>query len=302
MSQQLIDKILKATNYSQVLDYRENWGSELRHYLQWIHPDHNGNNGQATEACAKLLAYRDIMVNGIKGIDDSGEYLYFPQHIRYFGDNTLLKQSINKWIEICTKSGDILRQYLPTKYEYGQYLPMIHDNNKTYCYATFPYRAIPISKIDSLPQEHLNWVLNRMLEFSTMLNNIGWSHNGINPDSIFLVPETHGIIVSSLYHALPLGRQIKTISAKYKNFYPQSIFRKDIELPAHTIDIELAKRTVIYLAGDKSGVGTKLRGKLNKEWLDFVLNFSTESAYTTYMKYRDLLKRNFESKFYICNI
>jgi hypothetical protein len=167
-------------------------------------------------------------------------------------------------------------------------------------YGTLSHRAIPISSIDSLPQEHLNWALSRILEFATWLNNNNISHNGINPDSIYLVPETHGIIVISYYHVNTAAKKLKTISGRYSKFYPEILFKEKLSEPF--VDIELAKRTIAFLAGDKSGIGMKFKRTLNKDWIDFLLEFSTKSTFNTFSDYRQILSKNFEKKFHILNI
>jgi hypothetical protein len=138
-----------------------------------------------------------------------------------------------------------------------------------------------------------------MLEFSAWLHQSGFSHNGINPESIFIVPETHGIICVSFYHLTKLHSGLSTISAKYRTFYPANVF--DNKIAASNIDIELSKRTAIYVLGDKSGNGIMLKKTHNEDFMDFVIKQHYHS-YPAFKEYRDLLSKNFPKKFYLLNL
>ena len=108
-----------------------------------------------------------------------------------------------------------------------------------------------------------------MFEFILWLRQVGYAHMGLNPTTVFVVPETHGIIVISFYHMATLGKKAETISAKYKMWYPTSLFTEKIATP--DIDLELSKKIALYLLGDKSAAGTKL--KMDKEVNQVVLAF-----------------------------
>jgi len=111
------------------------------------------------------------------------------------------------------------------------------------------------------------------------------------------VPETHGIIVISFYHMTHLDQQAKTISARYKMWYPTNLFMKKIATP--DIDLELCKKIALYLLGDRSAAGTKLKRDkdVHQEILTFFLT-KHQSNVDDYQTYRDLLSKNFEKKFY----
>ncbi len=82
-------------------------------------------------------------------------------------------------------------------------------------------------------------------------------HCGLNPESIFIVPETHGIQICSFYHLTKIGNRIGTISGKYSNWYPQDVFKTKIATPI--IDLGCSMKIASYLLGDTSGIGIKHR-------------------------------------------
>ena len=68
------------------------------------------------------------------------------------------------------------------------------------------------------------------------------------------------------------------------------------------IDVELAKRTIAYLGGDKSGLGLMFKKTHNKDWVDFIIKFHNEDTFLVFQKYRELLDKNFEKKFHKLDI
>lgn len=69
------------------------------------------------------------------------------------------------------------------------------------------------------------------------------------------------------------------------------------------IDLELCKKIALYLLGDRSSAGTKL--KKDKEVNQEVLTFLLTKHYNIkdeYVQYREILSKNFEKKFYSLNL
>ena len=124
---------------------------------------------------------------------------------------------------------------------------------------------------------------------------------GLNPTTVFVVPETHGIIIISFYHMGTLGKKAETISAKYKMWYPTTLFTKKIA--TQDIDLELCKKIALYLLGDRSAAGTKLKKDkdVNQDVLTFLLT-KHENHKDEFVQYRELLAKNFEKKFYLLNL
>jgi hypothetical protein len=281
----LIEIIIQAQSYSDIFVDLNNWKEESEIILSEIHPDKCSLSG-AKEATEKLLGFINEMENGKEHTDDAGTVTYFPTHILIEGDEYLLKRSIDNYKLLKKEADEHFIKYLPEN--------MVLEYNTLKI--GLKNRAIPLISCPKLPQEHLNWILNRLLEFSTWLNKLGYSHNGINPESIYIVPETHGIICISFYHLLRLEEKLSTVSLRYAQYYPEDIY--DNKIAECYIDVECSKRTIAFLAGDTSGAAILLKEKLNSEWLDFVLTSTTIPTFEVYQEYIDLLSRNFEKKFY----
>lgn len=283
---ELIQRIKKANKLSDVLDVNH-FKVEFTALIKKIHPDVCKEDG-AGEATAKLNKLKAEFTDGIIYTDDAGEFKSNGYFIDFMGDEKLLKQSLANYKILKAIKDDHFHKYMPSNME----------NIDGMLHIKLDARAIPLVDLN-LPQEHVNWILSRILEFSTWLSQSGYVHCGINPASIFIVPETHGIQVCSFYHMTKSDGRVNTISGRYQNWYPPALFAT--KKATSTIDLELAKKTAIYLLGDKSGSGIKLKKTHNEHFMDFVIAQHYE-AFETYDTYRKMLKANFPTKFHILNI
>lgn len=284
-SEEIISRIQNANKLADVLDVN-NISSEYKNLMKKIHPDVCQHSG-AGEATSKLFQLKEDFQKGISYMDDAGEFKTNGYFLHFTGDADLMKQSYDNYTILKNIHDD-------AAHNFHKYMPESMRLNGKNLEITFDKRAVPISGL-TLPQEHVNWVLSRMLEYSAWLSQIGYVHGGINPESIFIVPETHGIQVCSFYHMTKIGGNVSTISGKYQSWYPSNLFSS--KKSSSTVDLELSKKTAIYLLGDQSGSGIKLRKTHNESFMDFVIS-QDHDAHEAFSNYRNILKGNFEKKFY----
>jgi len=290
---ELINKLSKSTKPSDI--FSGDWKKQYIMYSKLIHPDYNSNS-LAVEAMSKMNNYKDILENGIKYVDEAGEFRVFEKRIEYVVTNlnrNLIKKSVdnyNKLMLLSDKASVGFHRYLPESMHLEQNKLTINLKD----------RSVPLTG-QKLPQLHVNWIFSRMFEFCVWMRQVNYVHMGLNPTTVFVVPETHGIIIVSFYHMNIIGRKADTISAKYKMWYPTTLFSEKIATP--DIDLELSKKIAIYLLGDRSAAGTKLRvdKDVNQSMLNFLLT-KHKNTKDEYVQYRELLKKNFESKFYLLDL
>lgn len=292
MSIDLINKIKISSKIEDIIDM-SNFKKNFNELLKSIHPDICKLNG-AKEATVKLIQLKDIFENGREIKDDVGFYKTNGYWVEFLSDKDPITHSIenfNNFQKLKSKADINFQKYLPKE--------CIKLPNGNYRF-NFDKRAIPLVDLE-LTQEHTNWVLNRLLEYSAYLASIGFSHCGLNPESVFIVPETHGIQICSFYHLTKIGTTVKTVSAKYANWYPSELFKTKIA--NYMIDIELSKRIASYLLGDKSGSGVKLRKTHNIDFVNFIINQSVNTTSFEVMdSYKKLLNKNFKKQFHILEI
>lgn len=288
----VISKILKSTSvidaFYDVTDYKQVY----KNYIRLIHPD-ICKLPNAAEATEKLNKFKAELEDGKEHKDDAGTINYRLKTVEITGEPDLIKKSLANYNYLMSLKGESathFQKYLPVSAK------LISDTQLEF---TLHFRAVPLSSLGTVAQEHANWMLSRMFEFISWINQIGYSHAGINPESVYIMPENHGMCCISFYHMGKLNTPLKTISAQYQSFYPPQVFiNKKYE---SNIDIELCKRTAIYLLGDKSGSGVVLRKTHNNEIIDFLQKQSYATA-DNYKQYREILKNNFETKFHKLNV
>lgn len=257
---------------------------QYREAVKQLHPD-LCTEPMAEEALIRLNELRLKHEKGIVITDDAGSVWTQRKEAIFRGELDLLNNSYQNYQRLKhlkSQAAQHFQLYLPERMVMTDVLSV-----------EFPFRALPLHSLE-LPQEHVNWVLSRLLELVAWFAQEGFVHGGINPRSIFILPETHGIALTSFYHMKRVGGRLSTISAAYRNWYPKTVFSD--KRASTLIDLECCKRTAAYLLGDKSGAGVKLKKTHLGAYIDFLLD-RHENAYTCYDEYRKLLAAHFEARF-----
>jgi hypothetical protein len=286
----LIDKIKKANKIEEVLNLA-NFKTEFNTIVKQIHPDTCTDPG-AVEATSKMNIWKDQFENGKLLTDDAGVFKtngYWADFSSALPNLTASVDNYNMFQRLRSDADTHFKKYLPKECR------ALADG--TYRFV-FEKRAIPLSGLQ-LPQEHVNWVLNRLLEYIAYLAQSGFVHGGLNPESVFIVPENHGIQVLSLYHLARKDRRIHTVSGRYMNWYPAQVLKT--KTASVVTDLECAKRIAAYLLGDVSGNAVKFRKTHNEDFINFLLT-QHDNAYQCLTQYQQLLRKNFKSGFYSLTI
>lgn len=283
---QLLQNILAAVKLEDIVDIHD-LKKSFSKIAQQVHPD-ICSHPDASAAMAKLNALKELYEQGSTLVDDAGKIVTNGYMVTFCGDQepTLLATSLENYRrlqKLTSPASTHLKRFLPKS--------MVMQNNTLV--SSFVQRAIPLTNM-LLEQDHVNWILSRMLEFSALLHQEGFVHSGLNPESVFVVPETHGIIVTSFYHMKPRDTRLMSISGRYQHWYPASVW--DTKAAIETIDLELAKKTAIYLLGDHSGSGIKYKKTHHADFMDFVIAQDHDSR-DAYTRYRALITKNFPKKF-----
>jgi len=290
---EVIDIVLKSEKPSDI--FNGDWKATFKKYSLLIHPD-RCKHPDASDAMAVLSNYKEQMENGILYRDEAGDFRVFDKKVVYQvtdENRKLLRKSFENFKILKTRTDK-------SSVAFHRYLPESMRLSSKELIIGFKDRTVPLTG-QKLPQHHVNWLFSRMFELSLWFKDIGYSHMGLNPTTVFVVPETHGIIVISFYHMSLLNKKAKTISARYKMWYPTTLFIEKIA--TQDVDLELCKKIALYLLGDRSAAGTKLKREkdVNQEILNFLLTKHQNNMHE-YKEYRDLLAKNFKKKFYPLNL
>lgn len=284
--EQILESVVNARSIAEVFDDLGAWKNEYKLYVKLIHPD-VCSDPRSTEALFKLNQFKDQLENGISITDEACTIIYKLNTCEITGDEEVIERNRTNYLRLISLKDEASQHF-------KKYLPENMDVlSREKLKLTFSHRAIPISSIKELDQKHVNWIMSRLFELTCWFNQSGFCHAGITPDSIFIVPENHGIICTSFYHLTALDHRLKTISGKYSTFYPSTVLSD--KLASSNVDIALSKKIAIHLLGDKSGNGAKLRGKVIDEYLDFLQQVDYDPL-ETYNTYRGILKKYFNTK------
>tara|TARA_R110000868_G_scaffold320909_3_gene581914 strand:+ start:131 stop:1000 length:870 start_codon:yes stop_codon:yes gene_type:complete len=276
-----IRKILDSKKPSDIFDPL-NWKTQFQSWVKHVHPDKNPDH-LAKEAFEVLMRYKEILEKGHEFSDEFCPKILFKDKIlTFYGPMDKLKLSHDNFLKIkdtVDPNETPFRRYLPEKME------LEADCLKVYLQHD-PYLIQGLT----LEEKHGRWFLNRLIEFSTLLNEKGgFTHCGLNPNSVFICPEEHGIQVVSFYHLVPKNAPMKSAIGvhPYKSWYPTEIFATKISVPE--IDLLMSKHLATYTLGDNTGFVNTIRGKVSVELLDFLLSYDSSllEGYFTYQKILD---------------
>lgn len=292
-SEQAIEKILKSKSATDLIE--TDWATTYRKLSALVHPD-RCQLSDAADAMARLNTYKDLRENGTTLVDEQGNFKVFEDRLVYTvtDDNrALIRKSFDNFKILKSKTDK-------SSVAFHRYLPESMRLSKKELIVNLKDRSVPLTH-QELPQIHVNWLFSRMFEYILWMKQIGYVHMGMNPTTVFVVPETHGVIITSFYHMTPIGDKVDTISARYKMWYPTSLFNLKKATP--DIDLELSKKIALYLLGDRSAAGAILRRNpdVNKDILNFLLT-KHQNELDEYKMYRETLQKNFEKKFYPLNL
>jgi hypothetical protein len=278
-AQALLSRILASRQPEDVFS-RANFRKEYLAYLKLLHPDVCRLPG-ATDAVARLNLYVEQLEAARRFTDDAGPLRVLPNNqLRFEGDPALLRQSQANYERLMA-----LRA--PADLHFHKYLPSAMSWDGAHLLATPPARVVPLAGL-VLPPHHVAWVLSRLLELVAWLHQSGFCHAGLNPESLALVPETHGLVGLSFYHLARLNGPLTTISGKYRLWYPDAVFADKRATPG--IDLALVQRTAVCLLGDASGNGVRLRATVDERLVNFLLA-PHHNAYKAFTEYRQLLRQ-----------
>jgi hypothetical protein len=94
---------------------------------------------------------------------------------------------------------------------------------------------------------HLAWIFKRLLTVLGFSNRQDTVHGAILPCQVMLHAAGHGLRLVGWGHSVAIGRRIKTIPTRYKDWYPPEVLIKQPAVAG--TDLFLAARCMIYLAG-----------------------------------------------------
>ena len=220
--------------------------------------------------------------------DDAGEMQVCPWSVHFNGNHHLQQHSLKiykKFKQLKHPTALHFHRFLPDKLTFNGQME-----------ANWLNRSYSLSG-QQLTQKQLRWVLLRLFEFAAWIAKEGYVHAGLTPESIWIVPKTHGVIIGTFYHLTTKGKSLKTTSSKYQDWYPSDVLENN--MASSQIDIQMIKNLAVYLLGAKDSFGINKGLKpLDPKWTDFILTFH-HNAYECLRDYRKLFFNKINKQNYV---
>ena len=124
---------------------------------------------------------------------------------------------------------------------------------------------------DGVPQEHMVWMLDRLLSVLGYLHINRVIHGNIEPGNIMVRPRDHNVyLIDYLFAVVDPGASRETIQGCTEGFAAPEVFQKKLPIPPMDI-YALGKSMVFLLGGDIET--NKIPSKVDKRIRDFLLRF-----------------------------
>jgi hypothetical protein len=162
----------------------------------------------------------------------------------------------NEWRVLST----LLARAAAADSHYGRYFPapaewfpatqgQIHKRVNVFAYRPGFYTLEQVRQRypSGLDGRHLAWIFKRLLTAIGFTHRCGWVHGAVLPPHALLQADEHGLQLVGWGHAVHAGARIRTISTRYRDWYPTEVLRKKKAGPA--TDVFLAAKCLVYLGG-----------------------------------------------------
>jgi hypothetical protein len=104
-----------------------------------------------------------------------------------------------------------------------------------------------------IPPRASLWVWRRMLEMLSFIHTSGMAHGAVLPSHVLVQDNDHGVRLVGYSAAGPLSEGLRTVSERFKSFYPQSAH--PLALTAQ-LDFVMSARCIVALLGGDPASGS----------------------------------------------
>ena len=179
------------------------------------------------------------------------------------------------------------------------YLPQRFELQDRHIIFSTTKRSVPVHKY-KFQEHHVRWMFSRMFEFLLYMHEAGYAHLALNPYNILVEPETHAVVIYNFRHLTAANDKAKTIPGTVDHWYPLDAMRNG-SIEVKSIDLILLQKTTLFLLGSRSGLPSVEHMRKPTPFVEFVLSM-TEINKDTYMAYRNMLSKEYQSKFHKLNL
>ncbi len=197
----------------------------------------------------RLLAVGDVADVHLASAENEPEAHYLVKASRVPEGGPLLDNERKTLAQLLTAAGETTyRKYLPTLIESFPATDRIAKRINVFR-AEPGFRTLEQvhEQLPALDGRHLGWIFNRLLTVLGFCHRQGILHGAILPCHVLIHPGNHGLRLVGWGQSVKANHRIKTIVARYRDWYPREVPTKQAAVPA--TDLFLAARCLLYLAG-----------------------------------------------------
>src|SRR6202035_3882791 len=99
----------------------------------------------------------------------------------------------------------------------------------------------------ALDSRHVAWIFKRLLTVLGFSHRHNTVHGAVLPCHVMIHAAGHGLLLVGWGQSVTTGRRIRTVPARYRDWYPAEVQNERAAGPA--TDLFLAARCLVYLAG-----------------------------------------------------
>lgn len=329
---EVVELLKQARTPQEVFGADKDKAAKIHIQLQAItHPDRNGgddvlfkrinvlwekyNEPPAPPIVSPKRQYQSVDIIGVgdvadvhlcrEVVTDPGELPkeYALKISRIPGGEALLKNEAEKVAKVLKEAGDTnYRHYLPTLVESFPAKDAIQKHVNVFVYEDGFYDLEQVhAQHAALDGRHIAWIFKRLLTAIGVAQKAGVTHTAVLPPHIRICPgmpdqkdnKAHALMLVGWGHAVDSGEVTKTISARYRDWYPPEVLAKKTVFAG--TDVYMAAKCMVYLAGGDIATGEtpglpKAMGRFLKSLLAEGQLMRPDEPWNLYEDFSDLLK------------
>jgi hypothetical protein len=208
---------------------------------------------QCTYTVQRLFAVGDVadvhLGSAENDLMTAAELCYLLKVSRVSEGLTLLDHERKTLVDLLSAAGDTTyRKYFPTLVESFMATDRFQKRVNVFLYEPGFHTLEQVhEQHPALVGRHLGWIFKRLLTVLGFSHRQNTVHGAVLPCHVMLHGAGHGLQLVGWSHSARKGERIKTISTRYKDWYPPEVLKKQPATPA--ADLFMAARCMIYLAG-----------------------------------------------------
>lgn len=146
-----------------------------------------------------------------------------------------------------------------------------------------------------MPPRHVAWILSRLYSFNCFLEFNKVSHNSLGPETIFINPKDHSILVHGFWFSAGIGEKLLGLPRR------TTMLTGNVDkIGDHNRDIELIRLTARELLGDSFGHKLKVNSDIpNAFTLWATISSGVSSPLSEYESYEKILELSWGKKQFV---